>query len=108
MDDEDSSGRSGFVTEQHNLVPHGVIGAEYRSLKASANGAVGIASLPTPQRDPYHGRCVEPRCASHLPPTCRQFALLCGARRAGRSLRVRARAPPRALHTARSPYRTHA
>ncbi|EOD40231.1 hypothetical protein EMIHUDRAFT_460370 [Emiliania huxleyi CCMP1516] len=61
VDDEDSSGRSGFVTEQHNLVPHGVIGAEYRSLKASANGAVGIASLPTPQRDPYHGRCVEPR-----------------------------------------------
>ena len=38
-----------------------MIGAEYRSLKASANGAVGIASLPTPQRDPYHGRCVEPR-----------------------------------------------
>jgi len=80
VDDEDSSGRSGFVTEQHNLVPHGVIGAEYRSLKASANGAVGIASLPTPQRDPYHGRCVEPRCASHLPPLA--ASLLCFAGRA--------------------------
>jgi len=46
----DDSGRSGAEAE-HNLVPHGVIGAEYLALKKS--GTVSSKSmLATPQRDP--------------------------------------------------------
>ena len=47
---------------QHNLVAPGVVGAEYRQMKgALPNGSPRGAS--TPQRDPYHGRCIDPKCA---------------------------------------------
>ena len=42
----------------HQLVPDGTIGAEYRSMKASAMEA---KMRGTPRRDPYHGLSVEPR-----------------------------------------------
>lgn len=48
----------------HQLVPDGTIGAEYRSMKASAMEA---EMRGTPRRDPYHGMSVEPR-ASREPP----------------------------------------
>lgn len=53
----------------HNVVPPGTIGAEYRMMKeALASGSA--AARGTPQRDPYHGRTIEPKCAF---PTCRAF-----------------------------------
>jgi len=44
----EDSGRSGVDAERHNLVPHGVIGAEYLTMKKKS----GMASKEMLQRDP--------------------------------------------------------
>ena len=66
----------------HNIVPHGSIGAEFRTMKAGlAHETSASRNTGTPQRDPYHGRTVEPRSVSHFPPpgpSCLvRFACIC-------------------------------
>ena len=53
----------------HNFVAPGELGAEYRSMKQALGAET---SRGTPQRDPYHGRTTDPKCAARLPctPTC--------------------------------------
>lgn len=79
----------------HNLVPPGTIGEEFRSLKDALGGG---ASSPmggcTPQRDPYHGRTMEPKCAFATPKCCR---LVRGSWCTQRLRRVRVRLCVRAV-----------
>ena len=52
----------------HNLVPHGAIGAEFRTMKAAlAHDEPMPLRGGTPQSDPYHGRTVEPRTVREPP-----------------------------------------
>ena len=44
-----------------NLVPHGCIGAEYRTMKANAAQEIAVPRGDTPHRDPYHGRTTDPK-----------------------------------------------
>ena len=54
----------------HNLVPPGVVGAEYRLMKEALEKEAECdpyhtpRGTSTPQRDPYHGRCADPKCVS--------------------------------------------
>ena len=50
----------------HNLVPPGVVGAEYRMMKEALEAPAARGG--TPQRDPYHGRITDPKCAPSAPP----------------------------------------
>ena len=60
-----------------NLVPHGSLGAEYRTMKAAYSHS-GDSLLPrgagTPHRDPYHGRTTEPKTVRE--PPCESFNLM--------------------------------
>ena len=48
----------------HNLVGPGEIGAEYRTMKEALQTSPSPGC--TPQRDPYHGRTTDPKCAARL------------------------------------------
>lgn len=49
----------------HNIVPSGVVGAEYRLMKeALARETSPLRGMNTNNpSDPYHGRTMEPKCA---------------------------------------------
>ena len=58
-----SNGTAGDTgPSNHNLVPPGVVGAEYRMMKEALETTAPRGG-GTPQRDPYHGRCIDPKCA---------------------------------------------
>jgi hypothetical protein len=45
----------------NNMVPHGTIGHEYRTMKAARAAEMALPRGGTPIRDPYHGKTMEPR-----------------------------------------------
>ena len=47
----------------HNMVPSGMIGEEYKMMKEAMDNEKCTTTAGTPQRDPYHGRTTEPKCA---------------------------------------------
>ena len=53
------------------VVPYGVIGAEYRTMKGALSQEAGMPRGATPHRDPYHGRITDPKCARRESPAKR-------------------------------------
>ena len=63
----------------HNIVPSGVVGAEYRLMKeALARETSPLRGMNANlTRDPYHGCTMEPKCALIPSPSARQAAAAC-------------------------------